>query len=168
VGLPGSEATIRGFSAVALLRVDQAARVSDDLYVAIRPMLAVSGGKLWLMSTPSGITATPCKTVAGKRRNQFGFPVLGADSGVESRPGSAAERVPSTTSLRTWRTGIILWDEVLQLEDQPAQVADHAESPKSAEARLGGHCRLHEFRAICIECKDCGLGGAIRATATGL
>ena len=65
-------------------------------------------------------------------------------------------------------TGIILWDEVLQLEDQPAQVADHAESPKSAEARLGGHCRLHEFRAICIECKDCGLGGAIRATATGL
>ena len=44
VGLPGTEATIRGFSAVALLLVDEAARVSDDLYTAIRPMLAVSGG----------------------------------------------------------------------------------------------------------------------------
>jgi phage FluMu gp28-like protein len=54
VGLPGTDATIRGFSAVALLLVDEAARVSDDLYMAIRPMLAVSGGALWLMSTPRG------------------------------------------------------------------------------------------------------------------
>jgi hypothetical protein len=52
VGLPGTEATIRGFSAVALLLVDEASRVSDSLYMAIRPMLAVSGGALWLMSTP--------------------------------------------------------------------------------------------------------------------
>jgi terminase large subunit-like protein len=54
VGLPGSEATIRGFSAVSLLLVDEASRVSDDLYLAIRPMLAVSSGTLWLMSTPWG------------------------------------------------------------------------------------------------------------------
>jgi hypothetical protein len=54
VGLPGSEATTRGFSAVSLLLVDEAARVSDDLYRAIRPMLSVSGGSLWLMSTPCG------------------------------------------------------------------------------------------------------------------
>jgi hypothetical protein len=54
VGLPGSEATIRGFSAVSLLLVDEAARVSDELYRAIRPMLAVSEGTLWLMSTPFG------------------------------------------------------------------------------------------------------------------
>jgi hypothetical protein len=54
VGLPGSEATVRGFSSVALLLVDEAARVSDDLYLAIRPMLAVSDGALWLMSTPHG------------------------------------------------------------------------------------------------------------------
>ena len=52
VGLPGTEATIRGFSAVALLLVDEASRVSDSLYMAVRPMLAVSGGALWLMSTP--------------------------------------------------------------------------------------------------------------------
>jgi hypothetical protein len=54
VGLPGTEGTIRGFSAVSLLLVDEAARVSDDLYMAIRPMLAVSDGTLWLMSTPFG------------------------------------------------------------------------------------------------------------------
>jgi phage FluMu gp28-like protein len=54
VGLPGNEATVRGFSAVSLLLVDEAARVSDDLYMAIRPMLAVSAGTLWLMSTPFG------------------------------------------------------------------------------------------------------------------
>ena len=54
VGLPGNEATVRGFSAVSLLLVDEAARVSDELYLAVRPMLAVSGGTLWLMSTPYG------------------------------------------------------------------------------------------------------------------
>jgi hypothetical protein len=54
IGLPGSEATVRGFSAVSLLLVDEAARVSDDLYRAVRPMRAVSGGSLWLMSTPFG------------------------------------------------------------------------------------------------------------------
>jgi len=54
VGLPGSEATVRGFSAVSLMLVDEAARVSDDLYKAVRPFLAVGGGDLWLMSTPYG------------------------------------------------------------------------------------------------------------------
>lgn len=54
VGLPGTEATVRGFSAVSLLLVDEASRVSDDMYLALRPMLAVSDGALWLMSTPHG------------------------------------------------------------------------------------------------------------------
>src|SRR5580704_13443521 len=54
IGLPGNETTIRGFSAVALLLVDEASRVRDDMYRAIRPMLAVSQGALWLMSTPFG------------------------------------------------------------------------------------------------------------------
>ena len=54
VGLPGSERTVRGFSAVDLLLVDEASRVEDDLYKAVRPMLAVKDGDLWLMSTPHG------------------------------------------------------------------------------------------------------------------
>ena len=34
--------------------IDEAARVSDDLYNAMRPMLAVGDGDPWLMSTPFG------------------------------------------------------------------------------------------------------------------
>jgi hypothetical protein len=54
VSLPGKEETVRGFSGVTLLIVDEASRVSDDLYYSIRPMLAVSGGRLVLLSTPYG------------------------------------------------------------------------------------------------------------------
>lgn len=55
VSLPGSEATVRGYSGVRLLVVDEAARVPDELYAAVRPMLAVSGGRLIAMSTPWGL-----------------------------------------------------------------------------------------------------------------
>ena len=54
VGLPANEATVRGFSAVSLMVVDEAARVPDDLYEAVKPMLATTDGALWLMSTPYG------------------------------------------------------------------------------------------------------------------
>jgi hypothetical protein len=54
VSLPGKEASVRGYSAVSLLVVDEAARVPDDLYYAVRPMLAVSGGRLIALSTPFG------------------------------------------------------------------------------------------------------------------
>jgi hypothetical protein len=54
ISLPGKEQTVRGFSGVRLLAVDEAARVPDDLYFSIRPMLAVSGGRLVALSTPFG------------------------------------------------------------------------------------------------------------------
>jgi hypothetical protein len=54
VGLPGTEATVRGFSAVSLLVIDEAARVMDAMYKGLRPMLAVGEGDLWMMSTPYG------------------------------------------------------------------------------------------------------------------
>src|SRR5215212_565749 len=54
VTLPGSEKTIRGFSGTSLLVLDEAARVDDELYFAVRPMLAVSGGALMMLSTPYG------------------------------------------------------------------------------------------------------------------
>jgi hypothetical protein len=53
--LPGTEKTIRGFSGTALLIVDEAARVDDGLYYAVRPMLAVSGGRLMMLSSPAGM-----------------------------------------------------------------------------------------------------------------
>jgi len=55
VCLPGKEDTVRSFSAVALLIIDEAARVPDDLYRAVRPMLAVSQGRLIAVSTPFGL-----------------------------------------------------------------------------------------------------------------
>jgi hypothetical protein len=54
VGLPGTEGTVRGFSAVSLLLIDEASRVEDAMYKALRPMLAVGNGDLWMMSTPRG------------------------------------------------------------------------------------------------------------------
>ena len=54
IGLPGREQYLRGYSAVSLLIIDEAARVDDELYTAMRPMLAVSDGDVWMMSTPFG------------------------------------------------------------------------------------------------------------------
>ncbi len=53
VSLPGSEETVRGFTA-SLVVIDEAARVPDDLYRAVRPMLAVSRGRLVCLSSPFG------------------------------------------------------------------------------------------------------------------
>lgn len=52
--LPGKEETIRGFAGVSLLVIDEAARVSDVLYQAVRPMLAVTAGRMICLSTPWG------------------------------------------------------------------------------------------------------------------
>jgi hypothetical protein len=54
VCLPCEEETIRGYSHVNLLVIDEAARVPDDVYRAVRPMLAVSAGRLICLSTPCG------------------------------------------------------------------------------------------------------------------
>jgi Terminase large subunit, T4likevirus-type, N-terminal len=54
LSLPGSEKTVRCFSGVSLLIIDEAARVDDALYYAVRPMLAVSKGRLIALSTPFG------------------------------------------------------------------------------------------------------------------
>ena len=54
VALPGTDATVRGFSAASLILIDEASRVPDALYDALRPMLLVGDGDLWMMSTPYG------------------------------------------------------------------------------------------------------------------
>lgn len=55
VSLPGSEGTVRGYSGVRLLIVDEASRVDDELLASVRPMLAVSGGQFIALSTPCGM-----------------------------------------------------------------------------------------------------------------
>jgi hypothetical protein len=54
VCLPATEGTIRGMSDARLIVLDEASRVPDPLYHAVRPMLAVSGGRLMAISTPWG------------------------------------------------------------------------------------------------------------------
>ena len=45
IALPKNEMTSRGFLGARLLVVDETSRVSDALYSAVRPMLAVSRGR---------------------------------------------------------------------------------------------------------------------------
>lgn len=52
VGLPGREATVRGLARASLVLIDEAARVPDEMYYAVLPMLAIEQGSIWLMSTP--------------------------------------------------------------------------------------------------------------------
>jgi hypothetical protein len=54
ISLPGSERTVRGLASVDLIVIDEAARVDDDLLAATRPMLAVSNGSLFALTTPAG------------------------------------------------------------------------------------------------------------------
>ena len=102
VCLPGKEETVRGFSGVRLLAVDEAARVPDALYYSVRPMLAVSGGRLVALSTPFGTRGwwydawgsdEPWERYQGAGRrvppDLGGVPRGGAaiDGGVVVRPG---------------------------------------------------------------------------------
>jgi hypothetical protein len=54
VSLPADESTVRGYAGVGLLVLDEAARIPDELYFSVLPMLAVSHGRLIALSTPFG------------------------------------------------------------------------------------------------------------------
>jgi hypothetical protein len=56
LALPGTEKTVRGLAGAALIVIDEAARVDDELLAAVRPMLATSegGGRLIALTTPAG------------------------------------------------------------------------------------------------------------------
>jgi hypothetical protein len=58
VSLPGSAATIRGFSRPRLIVADEAAFIADDIFIAVRPMLARSAGRMVMMSSPYGQRGT--------------------------------------------------------------------------------------------------------------
>jgi hypothetical protein len=51
ISLPGKEANIRGYSSVRLLILDEAARVPDPLFYAVRPMLSTSKGGIVCLSS---------------------------------------------------------------------------------------------------------------------
>jgi hypothetical protein len=56
VALPGADAeNIRGYSGPALVCIDEAARCSEALWVAMKPMVSVSQGAIIMLSTPWGL-----------------------------------------------------------------------------------------------------------------
>lgn len=54
ISLPASEATVRGYAGVHTIIIDEAARVEDELYEAVLPMLATTNGRVVALSTPFG------------------------------------------------------------------------------------------------------------------
>jgi hypothetical protein len=56
IALPGGGEgkTVRGYAAVRLAVVDEAARCEDGLFAVVRPMLGTSDGSLIMLSTPFG------------------------------------------------------------------------------------------------------------------
>lgn len=56
IAVPSDPDTIRGYSRVSMILIDEAARVSDDTFNAVTPAMARSNGVVWLMSTPKGRT----------------------------------------------------------------------------------------------------------------
>jgi hypothetical protein len=54
LALPGTGDTIRGLSGAALIVIDEASRVPDELLAALRPMVATSQGAIVALTTPSG------------------------------------------------------------------------------------------------------------------
>ena len=128
ITLPGTERTVRGFSGAALLMVDEASRVDDGLYYAVRPMLAVSGGTLMLLSTPygkRGIFHEEWTSGAGRKWDRYEVP---------------AREVPRITSefLEEERAALPAWvfrqeyecsfeeteDQVFSFQDVTAAISD--------------------------------------------
>jgi hypothetical protein len=73
VSLPGTADTIVGFSAVDLLILDEAARIPDETYYAIRPMLAMSKGRL--PAIPAARIKVLCDLVISSWRQPVGLPI---------------------------------------------------------------------------------------------
>jgi hypothetical protein len=123
VSLPPVADTVRGFSDVSLVILDEAARVSDDVYLAIRPSMAVAKGDIVLVSTPRGRRGffyremTEVERADGEKWLRFTGPVTGCLRVPEEF--LATERARGDAYYRQeylcefLETGIYLFDEAL-------------------------------------------------------
>lgn len=104
ISLPASPDTIVGYSAVDLLILEEAARIPDETYFAVRPMLARSGGRIIAITTPFGRRGWFYEAWEGQQADEQAMDVLTVERlladlnfpvGEYSEPGS----VPSSP---TW------------------------------------------------------------------
>jgi len=74
VGLPGIERPVSGFSAVSLLLIDEAARVDQSRYKALRPMLARGTGIYgywWIPSFEADSSDPPYRHASASQESGF-------------------------------------------------------------------------------------------------
>jgi len=90
VGLPAKDATSRGFTSVSMLIVDEASRLPDVIYNAVRPSVGVSGGDIVLLSTPNGKRGFFYRTMTGTEATMGGEKWL-----LHTGPVTECPRVPA-------------------------------------------------------------------------
>src|SRR5262249_42880599 len=105
VVLPGDGRTIRGYSSPALILMDEAAFIPDEVFDATLPMLAASSeGRIFLLSTPY--------TPAGFFYQIWHNAEMGALRNTDSRVSARLERVAGSSTERRsapFRSRILLY-----------------------------------------------------------
>lgn len=66
LSLPGTESTVRGFSAARLLILDEAARIEDTVFTAVMPMVAADG-RVVALTTPGARAGWCWEAWSGER-----------------------------------------------------------------------------------------------------
>jgi hypothetical protein len=125
IALPGSEATVRGYAGVRLVLLDEASRVPDVLYDALAPALAVSRGRIILLSTPFG------------KRGVFHhlWSEGGADWYRVRVPASECARIPASF-LEEQRRTMPLWNFRQEFECEFVETSDQVFSYEDVKAAL--------------------------------
>lgn len=93
VVLPDKEGNIRSYSRVNLIVLDEASRVTDPLYRAVRPMLSISRGRLMGSSTAFGQRGWFYEEWINPARPWARFDVKGADCKRHSKRFLEQERL---------------------------------------------------------------------------
>jgi hypothetical protein len=93
VVLPDSEGTVRSYSSVSLIVLDEASRVSDSLFRAVRPMLSISKGRIIGSSTAFGQRGWFYENWKDLRRNWKRFNVIGTNCKRHTKRFLAEERM---------------------------------------------------------------------------
>jgi hypothetical protein len=145
--LPGTERTIRGYSGADLLILDEASRVDDDLYFAVRPMLAVSGGTLIMLSTPWGkrgifyegwIGSSEAGSSSGAGWERYEVPASQCPRITEAFLAGERRALPARVFRQEYQCSFEdIEDAVFAYEDVQAAISDNV-TPLFSEAFSGG------------------------------
>jgi hypothetical protein len=132
VALPGSEMTVRGYSAPALVILDEAARIDDELLVAVSPMLATApAARLVLLSSPAGKRGVFWKSWDQGGDDWARVKVLATDIPRISADHLAAERrtMSAARFAQEYLCAFTEADGAVFAADAVSQAIDHGRAP---------------------------------------